>query len=174
NDGVHRKNRRFDIISHFLVELAVKVFSSYFFWSSKMADAPVRIGVIGVGQIGKMHLERYSKIPNANIVAISDINEAEARRVAALYNIPDVYTDFHDLLKRDDIEAVDVCLHNNMHMPMTVAALQAGKHVYCEKPMAGAYVDAEEMLATARAVDRKLAIQFFSLYSDPTKAAKSL
>lgn len=135
---------------------------------------PIRIGVIGVGQIGKHHLERYSKIPNANIVAIADVNEAEARRVAALYNIPDVYTDYRDLLKRDDIEAVDVCLHNNMHMPMTVAALQSGKHVYCEKPMAGAYVDAEKMLATAREVDRKLAIQFFSLYSEETKAAKAL
>ncbi len=139
-----------------------------------MTQAPVRIGVIGVGQIGKHHLENYSKIPNANVVAISDINETEARRVAALYNIPDVYTNFRDLLKRDDIEAVDVCLHNNMHMPMTVAALQAGKHVYCEKPMAGAYVDAAKMLATAREVNRKLAIQFFSLYNDETKAAKSL
>jgi predicted dehydrogenase len=139
-----------------------------------MADAPVRIGVIGVGQIGKMHLERYSKIPNAYIAAVSDINEAEAQRVANLYNIPDVYTDYKDLLKREDIEAVDVCLHNNMHMPMTVAALQAGKHVYCEKPMAGAYIDAEEMLTVARELNRKLAIQFFSLYSDPTKAAKAL
>ncbi|MBI1282555.1 MAG: gfo/Idh/MocA family oxidoreductase [Anaerolineaceae bacterium] len=135
---------------------------------------PVRIGIIGVGQIGKHHLERYSKIPNAHIVAISDINEAEARRVAALYNIPDVYTDFRELLKREDIEAVDVCLHNNLHMPMTVAALQAGKHVYCEKPMAGAYVDAEKMLTTAREVNKKLAIQFFSLFSEETKAAKSL
>jgi len=57
---------------------------------------------------------------------------------------------------------------------MTVAALRSGKHVYCEKPMAGAYVDAEKMLATAREVDRKLAIQFFSLYSEETKAAKAL
>ena len=60
--------------------------------------------------------------------------------MAELYKIPNVYTDFRELLKRDDIEAVDVCLHNNLHMPVTVAALEAGKHVYCEKPMAGAYV----------------------------------
>lgn len=138
------------------------------------APSPVRIGVIGVGQIGKHHLENYSKIPNANIVAVADVNEAEARRVAEKYNIPDVYTNFHDLLRREDIEAVDVCLHNNLHMPMTVAALEAGKHVYCEKPMAGAYIDAEKMLATARAVDRKLAIQFFSLFQNETKAAKYL
>jgi predicted dehydrogenase len=135
---------------------------------------PVRIGVIGVGQIGKVHLDRYSKIPDAQIVAVADINEAEARRVAALYNIPDVYTDYRELLRRDDIEAVDVALHNNLHMPMTVAALQAGKHVYCEKPMAGAYIDAEIMLKTARDCNRMLMIQTFTFTNGETKAAKQL
>ena len=109
-----------------------------------MADK-VRIGVIGVGQIGKSHLRNYSEIDGAEIVAVADINDAEAQRVADLHAIPNVYTDFRDLLQRDDIEAVDVALHNNLHMPVTVAALEAGKHVYCEKPMAGAYIDAETM-----------------------------
>jgi len=68
------------------------------------------------------------------------------------------YTDFRELLKRDDIEAVDVCLHNNLHMPVTVAALQAGKHVYCEKPMAGAYCDAEMILRVAHAQGKLLSI----------------
>jgi predicted dehydrogenase len=77
---------------------------------------------------------------------VADINEEEAVRVADEHDIPHVYTDFRELLARDDIEAVDVCLHNNLHMPATVAAVEAGKHVYCEKPMAGAYCDAEVML----------------------------
>jgi len=135
---------------------------------------PVRIGIIGVGQIGKVHLDRYSKIPDAQIVAVADINETEARRVAGLYNIPDIYTDYRELLRRDDIEAVDVALHNNLHMPMTVAALQAGKNVYCEKPMAGSYIDAETMLKTARDCNRMLAIQTFTFYNNETKAAKLL
>lgn len=135
---------------------------------------PVRIGVIGVGQIGKYHLHNYSKIPDAHIVAICDINETEAQRVAGLHSIPDVYTDFRDLLKRDDIEAVDVCLHNNLHMPMTVAALEAGKNVYCEKPMAGSYRDAETMFNRAQALGKKLSIQLASLFYDETKAAKYL
>jgi len=62
-------------------------------------------------------------------------------------------------LKRDDLEAVDVCLHNNLHMPVTVAAFEAGKHVYCEKPMAGSYHDARIMLEKAREFNRKLSIQ---------------
>jgi predicted dehydrogenase len=134
----------------------------------------VRIGVIGVGQIGKNHLNNYGKIAGAEIVAIADIDEAEAERVSKVYDIPNVYTDYRDLLARDDIEAVDVCLHNNFHMPMTVAALKAGKHVYCEKPMAGAYADAETMYRTAQEMGRKLSIQLNTLYRPETKAAKWL
>ncbi len=135
---------------------------------------PVRIGVIGVGQIGKHHLDNYSKIADAQIVAVADVNEAEARRVAGLHNIPSVYTDFRELLKRDDIVAVDVALHNNLHMPVTVAGLQAGKHVYCEKPMAGSYRDAETMYTTAQQAGRKLSIQLSTLFSNEVKAARYL
>jgi len=133
-----------------------------------------RIGIIGVGQIGKIHLGNYQKIPGVEVVALADIDKPEAQRVSGLFNIPEVYYDALELLKRDDIEAVDVCLHNNLHMPYTVAALQAGKHVYCEKPMAGAYCDAVKMLATARETQRKLSIQLAWLFTRETKAAKQL
>jgi predicted dehydrogenase len=142
--------------------------------TSPTGREPVRIGIIGVGQIGKHHLNNYSKIPDAQIVAVADVNEAEARRVAELYNILNVYTDFRQLLKRDDIQAVDVALHNNLHMPVTVAALEAGKNVYCEKPMAGSYRDAETMLARARECGQKLSIQLAFLYLNECKAAKYL
>lgn len=135
----------------------------------------VRIGIIGVGQIGKHHLNVYQEqVPDAEIVAVADINEVEANRVSEAYRIPDVYTDFRELLKRDDIEAVDVCLHNNLHMPVTVAAFEAGKHVYCEKPMAGAYRDAEVMLKKAKELDRKLLIQLRNIFIPETKAARIL
>ncbi|MFC1976637.1 Gfo/Idh/MocA family protein, partial [Chloroflexota bacterium] len=107
-------------------------------------------------------------------VAVADVNEAEAQRVSKVYSIPDVYTDFRQLLERDDIEAVDVCLHNNLHRPVTVAALEAGKHVYCEKPMAGAYCDAETMYQTAQEQGRKLSIQLRNIFTQETRAAKSL
>ncbi len=138
-----------------------------------MAD-PVRIGVIGVGQIGKHHLNTYSQIPDAQVVAVADVNADEAQRVAQHFGVETVYSDFRELLKRDDIQAVDVALHNNLHMPVTVAALEAGKHVYCEKPMAGAYVDAEKMLKTAQATGRFLHIQLNTLFANETKAAKAL
>lgn len=134
----------------------------------------IRIGMIGVGQIGKFHLQQYAKIPGAQVVAAADINEAELQRVAVEFNIPFTTTDFRELLARDDIDAVDVCLHNNLHAPVTIEALQAGKHVYCEKPMAGAYVDALAMYETAQRTGRKLSIQLATLFSKETKAAKRL
>lgn len=135
-----------------------------------------RVGVIGVGQIGKSHLNGYTQKckEGVEIVAVADINESEAKRVAEMYGIPHVYTNFRDLLKRDDIEAVDVCLHNNYHMAVSVAALQAGKHVYCEKPMAGAYIDALTMYKTAQETGQKLSIQLNTLFQQETKAARAL
>lgn len=142
--------------------------------SDKASTERARIGIIGVGQIGKYHLSNYSKIPEAEIVAVADVNETEAKRVAALHNIPHVYTNFREMLARDDIQAVDVCLHNNFHMPMTVAALEAGKDVFCEKPLAGAYVDAQKMYDTAKALGRKLGMQIANVFNKETFAAKAL
>jgi predicted dehydrogenase len=139
-----------------------------------MSQEKVRVGVIGVGQIGKRHVETYAKMNNVEIVAIADVNESEAQRVAGLHNIPNIYTNAHKLLERDDIVAVDVCLHNNYHMAATVAALEAGKHVFCEKPMAGAYRDAEKMMEASQSTGRHLGIQFVTMYSNETKAAKLL
>src|SRR5215212_1619420 len=135
---------------------------------------PIRIGMIGTGQRGQQHLESYQGIPGAEIVAVADINEAVAQRVAAEFNIPHVYSDYHDLLQRDDIDAVDICLHNNLHRPASVAAMEAGKEVYCEKPMAGSYADARIMYDTAQTLGRKLAIQLFTLFKPETRAAKLL
>jgi predicted dehydrogenase len=135
---------------------------------------PIRLGIIGVGQIGKHHLREYQKIPGAQLVAASDVNADELKRVAAEFKIPHTYGDFREMLKRDDIQAVDVCLHNNFHRPMTCAALEAGKNVYCEKPMAGSYIDALAMYETAKACKRKLSIQLSTLFAKETKIAKHL
>lgn len=134
----------------------------------------LRIGVIGVGQIGQVHLENYQAIPEVSVVAIADVDRERATRVAARFGDPDVYVDFRELLRREEIQAVDVCLHNNLHMPVSVAALEAGKHVYCEKPIAGSYRDAEKMVQTARALGLKLSIQLGTLFSWETRAARLL
>jgi len=139
-----------------------------------MAEEKIRIGTIGVGQIGKSHLRRYAEIEGAEIVAAADIDGQELDRVAEQHEILHTYTDFRKLLQRDDVQAVDVCLHNNLHAPVTIAALEAGKHVYCEKPIAGAYVDGKAMVETARKCDRRLSIQLGTLFAKETKVARRL
>jgi predicted dehydrogenase len=135
---------------------------------------PVRIGMIGVGQIGNAHLRRYADIKGADIVAAADIDEAALARAAGQYGIADTYTDFRELIARDDIRAVDVCLHNNLHMPVSVEAMNAGRDVYCEKPIAGSYADGVTMCEAARNLGRKLHIQLGRIFDKEAKAAKRL
>ena len=137
-------------------------------------DRTIRIGLIGTGQRGQQHLEQYQDVPGAEIVAVADIDEPLVREVAKKFKIPHAYNNYPALLQRDDIEAVDICLHNNLHRPATVAAMEAGKDVYCEKPMAGSYADAKIMYDTAQSLGRKLYIQLFTLFKPETRAAKLL
>lgn len=134
----------------------------------------VRIGIIGCGQIAQQHFKTYSDIPEAEIVACADINPEAADKSAATWKIPNVYYTAQEMLKRDDLDAIDVCLHNNLHISGTLAALESGRHVYCEKPMAGTYRDAVTMRDTAKELGKKLHIQLAQLYSPETRAAKEL
>jgi predicted dehydrogenase len=134
----------------------------------------MKIGMIGVGQIGKHHVENYRNIPDAEIVAIADLNLDEAQRVADTLGVKRVFSDFRDLLAIDEIDAVDVCLHNNFHAPVSIAAMEAGKNVYCEKPLAGSYADALAMLAARDRTGRKLLMQCYNVFSMDTKAARRL
>ena len=134
----------------------------------------LKIGIIGTGMIGKKHIQRYGAIPEAEIVAVCDIDESEAQRVASAHEVPHVFTDFQELLKMDAIEAVDVCVHNQLHCPITVAALNAGKHVFCEKPMAATAADAQKMYDTAQATGKKLGIQLGRIFKPESRAARRL
>ncbi len=134
----------------------------------------VRIGVIGCGQIAQQHFKTYKEIPEAKVVACADIVVERAQKSAAEYGIENVYDSAHKLLERDDLDAVDVCLHNNLHRPGVEAVLASGKHVYCEKPMAGAYSDAIAMLQAAKDAGKMLHIQLAGIYSNEVRAAKEL
>jgi predicted dehydrogenase len=137
-------------------------------------NEPVRIGLIGAGQIGTSHLKTYQQIREAKVVAVADLFPEKVEAAKANFDIADGYADYHDLLKRDDIDAVDVCVHNNKHAPISIDSLRAGKHTYCEKPMAGTYRDAESMRDAARETGRMLHIQMATLYTPENRAAKRL
>lgn len=128
--------------------------------------------MIGVGQIGKKHLEQYLAMPDVRVAAIAGRDPQRTEAVARQYQIPFWTTDYHALLDRQEVQAVSVCLHNNLHMPVTVDALQAGKHVMCEKPIADSYHHAARMLETAKQQNRLLAVQLQDLFDLETKAAR--
>ena len=136
-----------------------------------MADR-IRAGIIGTGMIGKTHIRRYMEVPEAEVVAVCDLREDEAKRVAQEHGIPHVFTDYRKLLAIDEIDVVDVCLPNALHCPMTCAALKAGKHVYCEKPMANSAAEARKMLRTSEETGKILQIQLGTLFSADAHAAK--
>lgn len=134
----------------------------------------IRIGVIGNGIIGEAHISSYKQISGCEVVAICDINEERLNYIGDKYGIDRRFTHIGKLLQQSDIDAVDVCLHNNMHAPVSIAAMEAGKDVYCEKPMAGSYADALAIYKAMERTGKRLHIQLAQLYTDESRAAKRL
>ena len=135
----------------------------------------LKVGIIGTGIIGKSHIRSYQSMRNdVEIIAIADINQTEVQKVAQENDIPHVFSDYHDLLGIDEIDSVDICLPNFLHAPVTIDALEAGKHVYCEKPMAKTGIEAQAMYDTAQRTGRKLSVQMGTIFSRESRTAKTL
>ncbi|MCY4063169.1 MAG: Gfo/Idh/MocA family oxidoreductase [Chloroflexi bacterium] len=118
-------------------------------------------GVIGAGIVGGgLHAHVYHHLPAAELVAICDLDEARAREVAERYGAPQVYTDYRDLLARDDIAAVSIATPDFAHREIAVAAAKAGKHILVEKPLATTIEDAEAILRAVDAAGVKLMVDF--------------
>ncbi|CAH0119208.1 Inositol 2-dehydrogenase/D-chiro-inositol 3-dehydrogenase [Paenibacillus sp. CECT 9249] len=109
----------------------------------------VKAAVIGAGSISDVHLNSYKNNKDAELAAICDMNEERAKRKAEAYGIGKVYVDYHQFLEDPEIDAVSVCTWNNSHAEISIAALRAGKHVLCEKPLCKTV---EEALAVEAAV----------------------
>ena len=133
-----------------------------------------RVGLIGIGGICKgAHLEAYLKDDRVEVVALCDIIEERAQYLKDNY-FPDadVYTDYNELLKDESIDSVDICTPNYLHSIIAVAAFEAGKHVFCEKPDA---VNVEEVLrmnAAAEKAGKTLMIMRNNRFVDASKYAK--
>ncbi|HWQ11676.1 MAG TPA: Gfo/Idh/MocA family oxidoreductase [Roseiflexaceae bacterium] len=120
---------------------------------------PVRFGIIGAGAIAtRGHIPSLQRVPGAQVVAICDTNLERARQAAAQFNIPHVFSDFRDVVAHAEVDAVTIGVPNAFHAPAALAALEAGKHVLCEKPLATSVADGEAMVAAARRAGRILAV----------------
>ncbi len=124
-----------------------------------MPEEQLRVGVIGCGA-GIFHLEGYAQEPRVRTVALAGLDTDRCDQLATRFGVERRYGDYHELLAQDDIDAVSVVVPNNLHLPVVTAALEAGKHVLVEKPLARNTAEGEEMVATAKRTGKLLGIAF--------------
>jgi myo-inositol 2-dehydrogenase/D-chiro-inositol 1-dehydrogenase len=121
----------------------------------------VNIGVIGAGRIGKVHAENLvTRVPGARVLAIADVARAAAEETAARWGIPDVSADYRTILDNPNIQAVVICSATDTHAQMIAEAARAGKHIFCEKPIALDLSNIDEALAAVEQAGVKLQIGF--------------
>ena len=113
-----------------------------------------RIGIIGLG-IGKWHLDSFKQTKNAEVVALCDANEERLKKIGAEAGITKLYATIGALLRNKDIAAVSVCLQNYLHAKVAVAAMRAGKHVLCEKPLAASVKDARKIVQAEKETGKR-------------------
>lgn len=126
-----------------------------------MTDQPLRAGIIGLG-IGAAHAKGYSGQHGADLVALCDLDETRLRDFSKQYPVSpaNMYTDYHQMLAEANLDIVSVCLPNAMHAEATIAALEAGAHVLCEKPMAPSVLQARQMLEVSKRTGKKIMIAY--------------
>ena len=119
----------------------------------------MRVGIIGCGGQGRIHADAYAQSPNVQIVGCCDVVPEKAEQLASQYGAK-AFTDFREMLTSLRPDIVSVCTLEGQHADATIAALQAGAHVLCEKMLAASLDEARAMVQTARQVGRLLATQF--------------
>ena len=135
----------------------------------------VRVGVLGAGAWARgAHLPGYRRDSRCTVVAIADPQEDLARAAAKEFTIPTVATDHRTLLDRKDIDLIDVCTPSHTHCDLAMAALDAGKHVLCEKPVAYDYRDTRKAAALARSRGVKTKVGLTFRYSPAMQYMKAL
>jgi len=131
----------------------------------------LRVGVIGLG-MGRAHIMGYRTHPGADVVALADSNRERLDAVTKEFGIAAGYTDALAMVRKEGLDVVSVVTPNKFHKPLTVAALRAGCHVLCEKPMAMNAGEARQMLAAAKAARRRIMINFSYRFTEQSHALK--
>ncbi len=114
-----------------------------------------KVAIFGIGFMGRVHTEALRRLGNIEVVGVAGRTAEAARSFADTLGITRATGDYHDLLADEDVNAVHICAPNALHAEMALAALEAGKHVLCEKPLSSSVAEAESMIALAN--QKKLA-----------------
>ena len=117
----------------------------------------IRVGIVGVG-IGGVHAQGYAKLPDVEIAALCDLNTARAEGVGERYGVKSIYSDYATMLAEAQLDAVSVCTPNALHAAVAVAALEAGCHVLCEKPLSISAAEGKKIIDAAKGAKGKFMI----------------
>lgn len=134
----------------------------------------VRLGIVGVGNIAPLNVAGYLSHPACDVVALCDPRTDVARAAATAWGVDTVHARLADLLADDRVDAVEVLTPTHLHREHVLAALAAGKHVSCQKPIAGSVADAREMVAAARRAGRVLRVSECYMHYPPLELARRL
>ncbi|MCC6446289.1 MAG: Gfo/Idh/MocA family oxidoreductase [Armatimonadetes bacterium] len=125
----------------------------------------IRVGMIGAGSISECHLPCFQGKQDACVTAIADINLGQARSQAEKYGISFATADYHELIEREDVDAVIVGIPTRFHPEAVFAAAKAGKHILCEKPLARAMVECDAMIRAVEEAGSVFSMAFVERYN---------
>ena len=124
-------------------------------------NGTLRIGVIGAGRIGKIHAENLAtRVTSVEVAAIADVDFKSAQELAARLHVPQALVDYHAILADGSIDAVAICSSTDTHAQIIIEAAQAGKHIFCEKPISHDLAKIDAALAAVEKAGVKLQIGF--------------
>ena len=135
--------------------------------------AKLRVGVVGVGGIARTHMPGWAASEHAEVVAGSDVNGDVLKRWGQEHGVGKLHTNPEALFSDSDIDIIDVCTPNMYHAPLSIAAMEAGKHVICEKPLAPTPDDIRDMIAARDKSGKTLMTAQHFRYKGSSKAMKA-
>ena len=140
-----------------------------------MSARPLRVGVIGAGGIARhQHIPSYNRCDGIDIVAVCDTNEDALEAVRSELGIASTYTEYAGMLSAGALDLVSVCTSNDVHYPVTMAAIEQGIDVYCEKPLAMTHAQALDMFESARAKGLKTGVNFSHRRTPASRLAREI
>ena len=134
----------------------------------------IRVGIVGLGWVAQIfHLPLLSKMDDVDLVAVCDKDKSRARFIAEKFGVEHCYSDYEEMLKSEELEAVVICTSTDAHLPIATACLQAGKDVFVEKPIARHYDEAVKMAEAAKESKRKLMVGMNNRFRPDSMILKS-
>jgi len=134
----------------------------------------VNVGIVGLGLVSDSHIKGYQSHPDAEVIAVCDLDEHRAQQICRKYGIEKHYTSYEQMLKEADINTIDITTPTHLHAPMALAAARAGKHILCEKPFAMSLRDCEQAVNVARDNKICLAVGESYVFMSSIKKAREL